>query len=124
MKQFSVKDYLANPSRKVVTRDGRPVRVLCTDKKSEYSVVALVSQNENTETTYNFAKDGTYLKGEENSLDLFFAPEKKVAWANLYCTKLGTMFTSEFFKTEEAAIKEKGKELGKYLTTFKVEWEE
>ena len=124
MKQFSVKEYLANPSRKVVTRDGRPVRVLCTDKKSEYSVVALVSQNENTETTYNFAKDGTYLKGEENSLDLFFGPLKKMAWANLYSTQLGTTFSGDFYKTEEEALKEKGKELGKHLTTFKVEWEE
>ena len=124
MKQFSVKDYLANPSRKVVTRDGRSVRVLCTDKKSEYSVVALVSQNENTETTYNFAKDGTYLKGEENSLDLFFAPEKKMAWANLYCTELGTLSSGEFFKTEEIALKRKATDRGKYLTTYKVEWEE
>ena len=124
MKQFSVKEYLANPSRKVVTRDGRPVRVLCTDKKSEHSVVALVSNTDNTESTYIFAEDGTYIEGKVSIIDLFFATENKIAWANLYCTELGTMFTGEFFKTEEAALKEKVKDLCKYITTFKVQWEE
>ena len=121
MKQFSVKDYLANPSRKVVTRDGRSVRVLCTDKKSEYSVVALVSQNENTETTYNFTKDGTYLKGEENSLDLFFAQEKKWGWINVY--KEGSKNTrSAIFDTKEEATRFASRE--DYVDTIRIEWEE
>ena len=124
MKQFSLNEYLKNPSRKVVTRDGRPVRVLCTDKKSKHPVVALVSSSDNTESTYIFAKDGTYIEGKVSIIDLFFATEKKVAWANLYCTELGTMFTGEFFKTEEAALQEKVKDLCKYITTFEVEWEE
>ena len=124
MKQFSVKEYLANPSLKVVTREGKLVRIVCTDAMSEYPIVALVRQNENTESMCNFTQDGTCIKGVESSCDLFFAPEKKIAWANLYCTELGTMFTGEFFKTEEAALKEKVKDLGKYITTFKVQWEE
>ena len=124
MKQFSVKEYLANPSLKVVTREGKLVRIVCTDAMSEYPIVALVRQNENTESMCNFTQDGTCIKGVESSCDLFFAPEKKIAWANLYCTKLGTMFTGEFFKTEEVAIKEKVKDLGKYITTFNVQWEE
>ena len=33
MKQFNLMEYLANPSRKIVTRDGRNVRIICTDKK-------------------------------------------------------------------------------------------
>ena len=124
MKQFSVKEYLANPSLKVVTREGKLVRIVCTDAMSEYPIVALVRQNENTESMCNFTQDGTCIKGVESSCDLFFAPEKKIAWANLYCTELGTMFTGEFFKTEEVAIKEKVKDLGKYITTFNVQWEE
>ena len=124
MKPFSIKEYLASPSRKVVTRDGRPVRIVCTDAMSGYPIIALIRQNDNTERMCKFTQDGTYVKGGKNNVDLFFATEKKVAWANLYCTELGTMFTGEFFKTEEAALQENGKELGKHLTTFKVEWEE
>ena len=33
MKQFSLEKWLENPSRKVVTRRGNPVRIICTDRK-------------------------------------------------------------------------------------------
>ena len=43
MKQFSLDEYLKNPKRKVVTRDGRNVtRLLCTDAEGDYPIVALV----------------------------------------------------------------------------------
>ena len=42
MKQFSLNEHLANPSRKVVTRDGHSVRIICTDAMSTHPVVALV----------------------------------------------------------------------------------
>ena len=44
MEQFSLEKYLASPSRKVVTRDGSPVRILCTDKKS-YNEPVIVDCN-------------------------------------------------------------------------------
>ena len=31
MEKFNLEEYLKNPSRKVVTRDGRKVRIICTD---------------------------------------------------------------------------------------------
>ena len=49
MKQFNLKEYLENPKEEVVTREGDPVRIICTDKKwdtecshSGCSIVALV----------------------------------------------------------------------------------
>ena len=42
MKQFSLNEYLANPSRKVVTRDGHSVRIICTDADGKAPVVALI----------------------------------------------------------------------------------
>ena len=43
MKQFNLDEYLKNPSKKVVTRMGRKVRIICTDREdSIYPVVALV----------------------------------------------------------------------------------
>lgn len=35
MKQFSLDEYLKNPTRPIVTRDGRSVRIICTDRKSD-----------------------------------------------------------------------------------------
>lgn len=35
MKEFSLEEYLAHPKRKIVTRDGRKVRIVCTDRTEE-----------------------------------------------------------------------------------------
>ena len=76
MKQFSLKEHLANPSRNVVTRDGRPARIICTDAKGKYSVIALV-ETADTEITYKFNAEGKYLDGDEDNRVLFFASEKR-----------------------------------------------
>ena len=78
MKQFNLKEYLKNPSQKVITRDGREVRIICIDYKSDYPIIGLVTIKENKELAYNFQKNGEYyFTDEESSLDLFFATEKK-----------------------------------------------
>ena len=33
MKQFNLKEYLKDPNKKGVTRDGRNVRIICTDRE-------------------------------------------------------------------------------------------
>ena len=42
MKQFDLQEYLANPNRQVITREGKKVRIICTDAKSIYPVISLV----------------------------------------------------------------------------------
>ena len=77
MKQFNLEEYLANPSRKLVTRDGRRVRVICTDMKSTtYPVVALIENGSGYEQLTTFSKNGEYAVNESSRSDLFFAPEK------------------------------------------------
>lgn len=45
MKQFNLDEYLKNPNRKIVTRDGRAVRIICIDKKSDaWPIVALATK--------------------------------------------------------------------------------
>ena len=74
MKPFNLEEYLANPSRKVVTRDGRKARIICTDKKSEdgFSIVALID-NGKDELLETYTKE-EYTYG--TSYDLFFATDK------------------------------------------------
>ena len=76
MKPFSLQEYLANPSRKVVTRYGRPVRIICTDAKGNYPVIGLVLSKE-VEDPNSYTENGVYLNDSESSIDLFFAPEQK-----------------------------------------------
>ena len=125
MKRFNLKEYLANPSREVVTRDGHSVRILCTDaRNSNYPIVALVSLKGGTEILCGYTKEGTRLCDKIHLDDLFFAPEKKEGWINMYKNKAGVSWISpKYFATKEEAEKE-GKTHTCSVTTIKIEWEE
>ena len=126
MKRFSLQEYLANPSRKVVTRSGLSVRILCTDAKSTHPIVALVRRLNNEDITCNFKEDGMFLQNEENDRDLFFYVAKKEGFVNLYREKeYGAIDLGYFHKTEEEALEEKY-ETGEHerIATVKLEWEE
>ena len=58
MKPFNLEEYLKNPSRKVVTRDGRPVRIICTDRKGATPIIALVNDGLSEELGHAFYSDG------------------------------------------------------------------
>ena len=86
MKQFNLEEYLKNSSKKVITRDGRNVtRFLCTDAEGDYPIVALVKNNhDSNEIALSYTKDGKFYKGSLGIYDLFFAPEKKEGWVNIF----------------------------------------
>ena len=74
MEQFSLEKYLANPSRKVVTRDGRKVRVLCTDRKGDNPIIALVENCDRTEESlYSYKKTGYCEYASSDNCDIFFS---------------------------------------------------
>ena len=121
MKQFSLEEYLKNPSMKVVTRDGKNVRIVCTDKKgNDYPVVALIEW-EKTEEACDYTKDGCLNDGRITEYDLFFAPEKHEGWTNVYEEGTNRYLDGCICSTEEEAKKIRG--CG-YITTIKIEWEE
>lgn len=124
MKQFDLQEYLKNPNLKVVTRDGRSVRIVCTNRLDEnYPVIALVN-NEFTEKCYSYSEFGKIYKfaNGDCELDLLFAPEKKEGWINLFKVNSATT-TGEVYNTEEEAKSAIAKSLV-YISTVKVEWEE
>ena len=124
MKQFDLKEYLANPSRKVVTRSGRNVRIICTDKKGyDYPIVALIENKlEGYEGVIYYTKDGKCTANESSMNDLFFAPEKHEGWINIYRdSDNGRVYTGRPYDSKEDAEKRKSDE---YVTTIKIEWEE
>lgn len=125
MKQFDLQEYLKNPTRPIVTRDGRCVRIICTDRNhKEHPIVALVLID-GEERVCSYTEDGMYLS-DKHSRDLFFAPEpktKKVLWMNLYKDADGDIASGDFYETEEEAFENRSTGLT-YLGTSKVEWEE
>ena len=124
MKRFNLDEYLDNPNMKVVTRNGKSVRIRCTDRKSEEQpIVALVeSLTEDSEYVGTYRKDGRWsTSGCASDLDIFFAPEKKVGWVNVYKNEYGAYVLGEIFFGKEH---EEVTTSLTYIATAKIEWEE
>lgn len=125
MKQFNLEEYLKDPNKKVVTRDGRNVRIVCTDRKgTEYSVVALCTMSNVSEDCYFYFPNGRMYLSADSRLDLFFAPEKHEGYINVY--RDGDDYYTggtEIYSSEAEAVSHAAKKFG-YVKTVKVEWEE
>ena len=127
MKQFSLEEFKKNPNRKVVTRDGKATaRIICTDCKSEYPVIALLSYSENSEGCEAYTADGKFSIDGDGRSDLFFAPEKKEGYINLYRSKLfsGMFQTSVHVLSKDVAEREAAKYPDDFIATAHVTWEE
>ena len=119
MKQFNLEEYLKNPSRKVVTRTGIPVKIHCTNFATCKPVIAEISGRGYSQS---FTKEGRYFGDTDDSgEELFFAPEKHEGWINVY--KDGDHFYSsmDIFKTKDEA---EALSCSSCIATVKVEWEE
>ncbi len=69
---------IANKEAKgrIVTRDGRKIRIICTDRKdksdviAQYSVIVLVAEQDGYECEYEYLSTGRFSAIEETDLDL------------------------------------------------------
>lgn len=105
MQQFNLLLWLKDKSRKVVTRDGRDVRIICWNAKNSKPIVALVltrsiSQGGFEELKISYFYDGTYYGGaREDFLDLFFADDEPETEPETIEVPFGAK-DSEFIKDE------------------------
>ena len=121
MKQFNLEEYLKNPLKRVVTRDGRNVKILCINFTKAQHIIAQIEGND---YSIAFHKDGIFVNGCESNCDLFFAPEKEEGWINSFSDVVHDRVSSySIFKSKEDAEKS-GKGQSDYVTTIKIEWEE
>ena len=123
MRPFNLDEYLKNPKLKVTTRDGKDVRIICTNVKgTHFPVVALWDFDGKKELCDWYRADGRSIDEFEQDCDLVFATEKKVGWINLFKIN-STLTIGEVYNTEEEA---KAAVVGSlvYISTVKVEWEE
>ena len=120
MKPFHLEEYLKNSNRKVVTRDGRDVRIICTDFDNPH--FPIICGIKGSKWPFSFATNGTSIKGRQLCNDLFFAPEKHKGWINVYKPESGWSLGTSIWPTEEEAKEWVG--AADYVTTIKIEWEE
>ena len=126
MKPFNLEEYIANPNKKLITRDGRKVtKLLCTNAKGSLPIVALVETYNNSEYPYPLTKEGKDSPGVNHANDLFFVTEKHEGWVNIFKCINGENYVGDarIFKLKEDAEKI-GKNRNDYITTIKIEWEE
>ena len=127
MKQFNLEEYLKDPNKKVVTRDGRNARIICTDRQGgNHPILALCTMSNESENLYSYFPNGRmYLNADADScLDLFFAPEKKKGYINVY--RNGDDYYTggtKIYSSEAEAVSHATEKFG-YVKTVKVEWEE
>ena len=126
MKPFSLEEYLKNPNREVVTRDGRKVRIICTDfDNPDYPIIGGIK---GSIWPRSFATNGLLVKGNEHPDDLFFAPTKHEGWINIFRGKDNPFTGNIIFASKEEA-EESGRHCcgftkDLYMTSVKIEWEE
>lgn len=126
MKQFSLEEYLADPTKKVVTRSGKDVRILCTDAKGDFPIIALIDElTDNCIYHSVYTKEG-HVKPYDipTRYDLFFAPEMHEGWVNVYRDSNNGHTTGAVFDSLEDAERVGEQKLFSYVTTIKIEWEE
>ena len=119
MKPFNLEEYRKNPSRKVVTRDGRNVTIHCTNFRGNFPIIAEI---EGLNYSTGFTEDGVHMYWnciKETDYDLFFAPEKHEGWINIYSNPTAR----DIYDSKEDAEKI-GKSWNDYVSTIKIEWEE
>lgn len=75
-----------NPlATKVQTRDGRPARIICTNRKGEFPIIALITEADGLESYLAYTADGFLWSNKSpHSSDLINVPVKHVWWLNIY----------------------------------------
>ena len=121
MKEFNLNEYLKDLSQKVVTKDGRKVRIICTNAKNEFPIIALIT-NDDKEVLMDYNNNGKVSPDEMTDLDLFFAPNIKKGWINIFENNNGIYTSIHIYKTKDEA-EEVGKKSNYYISTHKIEWE-
>ena len=122
MKPFNLEE--VKSGKPVCTRDGKPARIICFDRKEKtYPIIALINKG-SFEVVYTYTNEGMYNYEGLSDFDLLMAPTKRKGWINIYPKFDGAVPGWEagevFLSKEEAIINSRADR----ITTTEVEWEE
>lgn len=127
--KFSLEEYLKDPLRRVVTRDGREVRIKCTDMDGDDDmvIVGLVRYSRTgKEMPQSWTKEGQYFpEAGETACDLFFEDSKepivRKGWVNIYKSSDGRVILGSVRKSKEEAEQASR---GDSIDTIEISWKE
>lgn len=106
MRQFNLKEYLKKPDVKLQTRDGFPVRIICTDlRNTSYQIAAAIIAPTGCETVAQYDDKGQALNPFAAS-NLFFAPIKYTGYINVTCIDGQPYINTTIFSSKNEAKKQ------------------
>ena len=125
MKQFNLEEYLKDPSKKIVTRNGKPAKIVCTNFISKRPIIAEIDD----QGVYSLSYDSSSMHTDFQSPHaLFFDTEKHERWINIYWDSDSEdeddIFTGGYVYKSKEEAEEVGIDNDNYVTTVKIEWEE
>lgn len=103
MRAFNLTEAIAG--KKVVTRNGKSARIICSDRiDNDYPLVVLVMDPNGEEDLHTYCLNGSYYDDHESSEnDLFMETQEEVVYVNvLRCKRSGSVSTMTY-TTEESA---------------------
>lgn len=123
-KPFNLEEFLKNTSRPVVTRDGRPVRIICTDRIWTVAgitrgILALIKNIDGQEFIVDYDNNGK--AGNDNNFDLFLIPIRKKGYINLYKINNEVFTSNSIYDSRESAMNCKTDDC---IDTVEINWEE
>ena len=133
MTPFTLEKYLKDPTQQLVTRDGKPVRIVCSNRidnnddgsPGSYPIMALIKQHENFEEYVTYTTNGVICKSFGPSpKDLFFATKQQTRWINIYRNIYHEELSTPFDTEAEARTAAKNSSVQVLATAQLVTWEE
>lgn len=100
------------------------MRILCTDRQSEYPIVGLIETDHGDETIGSWRKDGQQVE-IQSGLDLVNVPVKREGWIGVTPNEPGKSplaHTTYAYATRECAIAASDNESA--CQPIRIEWEE
>lgn len=83
-----------DPTKPVMTRDGRKARILAADVLGEDPIVAAIELTSDKEIVREFGPSGRYAESKESPLDLVNIPERKERFMNIHAPEDYSIWTS------------------------------
>lgn len=125
MKRFNIEE--AKAGKHVMTRDGRPVRIICFDRKHQgYPIMALVDNGNGFEQCMAFTLNGKYCEnlGHVSPSDLHMETELKTGWVNVFkkqddITRLGNNIYDTMELAQENVLNNRD-----LVDTIEIKWYE
>lgn len=122
LKPFSLE--AAKQGKPVCTRDGRKARIICFDRCSNKSIVALVTTDDREYLTEYYC-DGRISHNSVENNDLMMYPEKKEGWVNVMEGTAGKVYVgNDIYRTEDEAKEGAPRFISRLIASIPIEWEE